>query len=59
MLYTVFYNTEVIFLQNPSDQRKRITGRYFRECVLCEVNQSYTRIRPNTALRGSKIVHDY
>ena len=52
MIATVSEGTKVTFLKNAHTHRKCIIGKYYKECVLSEVNQFYKRARLNNGMKG-------
>ena len=41
-----------------TEEAKCITGKYYRQSVLADVNRFYNRIRPNTGMRGIRPFRD-
>ena len=58
VLYTVFFNTKGIVLQKPCKRGQTVTGKFYRDSVLSDLKKHYAATRPNTGMRGIKILHD-
>ena len=58
VLYTMFFNTKGVLLQKPCQKGKTITGKYYKEEILKKLVSDLKMARPNTGLRGLKLLHD-
>ena len=58
MLYGIFFDSKGPVLQIPVLKGSSVTGNFYRESVLTQLNDFYQKCRPFTRIRGIKLLHD-
>ena len=58
MLYAIFFNSKGPVLQIPVPKGSSVTGKFYRESVLTQLDDFYQTRRPRTGVRGIKLLHD-
>ena len=58
LLYAIFFDSKGPVLQIPVPKGSSVTGKFYRESVLTQLDDFYQKRRPRTGVHGIKLLHD-